>query len=144
MCFDFIRQFNVNAKIVRIFNTYGPYLKKGDGRVVSNFIYQSLNNHNITIFVKGHQTRSFCYIYDLIYVILKTVNTSKKFHGPINLGNPKEISINQLAKTIIRLTKSKSTLVYKNLPEDDPEKRKPNISLAENSKMATKYRSKHI
>tara|TARA_B100000989_G_scaffold293385_1_gene270710 strand:+ start:1242 stop:2174 length:933 start_codon:yes stop_codon:yes gene_type:complete len=130
LCFDFIRQFNVNAKIVRIFNTYGPYLKKGDGRVVSNFIYQSLNNYNITIFGKGHQTRSFCYIDDLIDGILKTIKTSKKFHGPINLGNPKEISINQLAKTIIKLTGSKSNLIYKNLPEDDPERRKPNINLA--------------
>jgi UDP-glucuronate decarboxylase len=130
LCFDFIRQYDVNVKVVRIFNTYGPYLKKGDGRVVSNFIYQSLKNKNITIFGSGNQTRSFCYIDDLIKALIKTIKTKKSFNGPVNLGNPNEISVNKLAKTIIKLTKSNSKLIYKHLPEDDPEKRKPNINLA--------------
>ena len=103
MCFDFIRQFNVNAKIVRIFNTYGPYLKRRWKSIVSNFIYQSLNNHNITIFGKGNQTRSFCYIDDLIDGILKTIKTSKKFHGPVNLGNPKRLVLINLQKLLSNL-----------------------------------------
>ena len=98
--------------------------------MVSNFIYQSLKNKNITIFGSGNQTRSFCYVDDLIKALIKTTKTKKSFNGPVNLGNPNEISINKLAKTIIKLTKSSSKLIYKNLPEDDPEKRKPNINLA--------------
>lgn len=130
LCFDFIRQHSVNVKVLRIFNTYGPYLKKGDGRVVSNFIYQSLNNKNITIFGSGNQTRSFCYIDDLVEGMISLIKTKKSFNGPVNIGNPNEISINKLARTIIKLTNSKSKLIHKNLPEDDPEKRKPNINLA--------------
>ena len=130
LCFDFIRQYSVKAKIVRIFSTYGPYLKRGDGRVVSNFIYQSLKNQNISIFGTGNQTRSFCYIKDLIDGLMKTIKSKNSFNGPVNLGNPNEITINELAKKIIKLTKSNSKIIYKDLPEDDPEKRKPNISLA--------------
>lgn len=130
LCFDFIRQYSIDVKVVRIFNTYGPYLKKGDGRVISNFIYQSLKNENITIFGNGEQTRSFCYIDDLLDGLIKTVKTKREFNGPINLGNPNEITINKLAKTIIDLTKSDSKIIYKGLPQDDPEKRKPNINLA--------------
>ncbi len=126
---DYKRQHNVKIKVVRIFNTYGPRMQPNDGRVVSNFIIQALNNENITIYGKGEQTRSFCYVDDLISGVLLMMNKDK-FCGPINLGNPVEISIKQLATEIIELTGSKSKLIYQPLPQDDPQQRCPDITLA--------------
>tara|TARA_B100001287_G_scaffold174368_1_gene146956 strand:- start:21757 stop:22686 length:930 start_codon:yes stop_codon:yes gene_type:complete len=125
---DYRRQHNLDIKIVRIFNTYGPNMSKNDGRVVSNFILQALKNQNITIYGDGLQTRSFQYIDDLIDGILKMMQSN--FIGPLNLGNPEEISMNDLAAKIIKLTASSSKIKYKKLPEDDPKRRKPDISLA--------------
>ena len=125
---DYKREHNLNIKIVRIFNTYGPNMTKNDGRVVSNFILQALNNKNLTIFGDGSQTRSFQFIDDLIDGLLKMMNSD--FYGPINLGNPVELSMNDLANKIIKLTDSSSEIMYKKLPEDDPKRRKPDISLA--------------
>ena len=130
---DYKREYNLNIKIVRIFNTYGPNMTKNDGRVVSNFILQALNNADITIYGDGMQTRSFQFIDDLVEGLLKMMNSD--FTGPINLGNPIEISMNDLADKIIKLTDSSSTVIYKKLPEDDPRRRRPDISLA-NSKLA--------
>ena len=127
--FDYHRQHNVDIRVIRIFNTYGPNMARDDGRVVSNFIVQALNNEPITIFGEGLQTRSFCFINDLVEGITKMMNQDKNI-GPINIGNPNENTIVDLAKMIIKLTKSNSKLVYKSLPQDDPLKRKPNISLA--------------
>ena len=127
---DYNRQYNLGAKIVRIFNTYGPYMQKNDGRVVSNFIVQALKNEDITIYGNGEQTRSFCYVDDLIDGIIKMMN-AKDFTGPVNLGNPSERTILELAQLIIRMTDSKSKIVYKLLPLDDPLKRKPDIAMAE-------------
>lgn len=132
LCFDFYRQFKLNIKVVRIFNTYGPNLKQGDGRVVSNFIIQALKNQNITIYGEGNQTRSFCYVSDLIEGLVKMMNSNKHFTGPVNLGNPIETTILKLAEIIIKLSNSKSKIVYKKLPSDDPDRRKPDISLAKN------------
>lgn len=126
---DYKRQHNVKIKVIRIFNTYGPRMQPNDGRVVSNFIIQALNNENITIYGKGEQTRSFCYVDDLISGILLMMDKDD-FCGPINLGNPVEISIKQLATEIIELTGSKSKLVYHPLPQDDPQQRCPDITLA--------------
>jgi UDP-glucuronate decarboxylase len=126
---DYYRQYNLDIKIVRIFNTYGPYMYKDDGRVVSNFIVQALNNEDITIYGEGRQTRSFQYIDDLIDGMMKMME-SDDFIGPVNLGNPNEITIEQLAHEAVRLTGSNSKIVYMNLPEDDPTRRKPDISLA--------------
>ena len=128
---DYHRQKGTKIKIIRIFNTYGPNMRQDDGRVISNFIIQSLKNENITIYGKGTQTRSFCYIDDLIDAIIKVMNTKDEFLGPINLGNPSEFTIEELAQKIIKLTKSKSKLIYKSLPQDDPQQRKPDISLAQ-------------
>ena len=125
---DYKREHNLNIKIVRIFNTYGPNMTKNDGRVVSNFILQALNNENITIYGDGSQTRSFQFIDDLIKGLLRMMNSD--FVGPINLGNPNEISMNQLASKVLKLTQSESKLVFKDLPQDDPMRRKPDISLA--------------
>ncbi len=130
LCFDFYRQYKQCIKVVRIFNTYGPNLKQGDGRVISNFIIQALKNKNITIFGKGTQTRSFCYVTDLIDGLVKMMGTNKNFIGPINLGNPFEIKIINLARLIIKLSNSKSKIVFKKLPGDDPKRRNPDISLA--------------
>jgi UDP-glucuronate decarboxylase len=127
--FDYKRQHDMDIKVVRIFNTYGPRMHENDGRVVSNFIVQALKNEPITIYGDGSQTRSFCYVSDLIKGIHKMMNT-KNFTGPVNLGNPGEFNMLELAKKIIKLTSSKSKLIYKDLPEDDPKKRKPDISLA--------------
>lgn len=127
--FDYHRQHKVDIKIARIFNTYGPRMHPNDGRVVSNFICQALKNEDITIYGKGNQTRSFCFVDDLIHAIIKIMNT-RKITGPINIGNPNEISISTLAKTIISLTNSNSKLIFKNLPVDDPKRRCPDISLA--------------
>ena len=132
LCFDFYRQHNLSIKVVRIFNTYGPNLKQGDGRVVSNFITQAIKNNKITIYGNGKQTRSFCYVSDLIDGLLLMMNGSKKLIGPINLGNPLEISISKLARKIIKLTNSNSKIEFKKLPHDDPERRNPDISKAKN------------
>jgi UDP-glucuronate decarboxylase len=126
---DYKRQHNVNIKIIRIFNTYGPRMQLNDGRVVSNFITQALSNKNITIYGAGDQTRSFCYVDDLISGIMLMMEKTN-FCGPINLGNPSEISIKQLASEIIEITGSNSKLVHKDLPLDDPQQRCPDISLA--------------
>jgi len=126
---DYNRQHDVNIKIIRIFNTYGPRMQPNDGRVVSNFIIQALSNENITIYGEGDQTRSFCYVDDLISGIMLMMEKDN-FSGPINLGNPSEISIKQLASEIIEITGSKSKLIHKDLPIDDPQQRCPDISLA--------------
>ena len=130
--FDYYRQHNLDIKVVRIFNTYGPNMHPNDGRVVSNFIVQALTNQDITVYGNGDQTRSFCYIDDLISGIFKMMSSEEKFIGPVNLGNPVEFKIIDLAKTIIKLTNSRSNIVNKELPTDDPIRRKPNISLAKN------------
>lgn len=127
---DYHRQENIKIKIVRIFNTYGPNMSVNDGRVVSNFIVQALKNEDITIYGDGNQTRSFQYIDDLIDGLIKMMATDDSFTGPVNLGNPREFTIKQLAEMIIELTGSKSKLVYRPLPGDDPRQRKPDISLA--------------
>ena len=126
---DYKRQHNVNVKVVRIFNTYGPRMQKNDGRVVSNFIIQALTNKDITVYGDGEQTRSFCYVDDLVEGILLTMK-KKNFPGPVNLGNPVEISIMQLAKEITEMIGSKSKIINKELPIDDPKQRCPDIDLA--------------
>ncbi|WP_461872504.1 UDP-glucuronic acid decarboxylase family protein [Hydrogenobaculum sp.] len=128
--FDYYRQHNLDIKVVRIFNTYGPRMLPNDGRVVSNFIVQALKGEDITVYGDGSQTRSFCYIDDMVDGIIKMMNTEKGFTGPINLGNPSEFSILELAEMVIKLTKSKSKIVFKPLPQDDPKQRQPDISLA--------------
>ena len=125
---DYKREHNLNIRIVRIFNTYGPNMTKNDGRVVSNFILQAINNENITIYGDGLQTRSFQFIDDLVEGLLKMMNSD--FVGPVNLGNPVELSMKDLAGKIINLTNSSSDIIYKELPEDDPKRRRPDISLA--------------
>ena len=131
---DYKREHNLNIKIVRIFNTYGPNMAINDGRVVSNFINQALNQKEITINGNGNQTRSFQYIDDLIDGMIKMMETENSFIGPVNLGNPNEISMNELASIVIRLTKSNSKIIFNDLPQDDPKRRNPDISLA-NSKL---------
>jgi UDP-glucuronate decarboxylase len=128
--FDYYRQHNLNIKIARIFNTYGPRMHPNDGRVVSNFIVQALMSEPITIFGDGSQTRSFCYISDIVDALIGLMNTSNNFTGPMNLGNPDEFSILELAELVLELTNSKSKIVFKPLPEDDPVRRRPDISLA--------------
>ena len=125
---DYKREHNLNIRIVRIFNTYGPNMTKNDGRVVSNFILQAINNENITIYGDGLQTRSFQFIDDLVEGLLKMMNSD--FVGPVNLGNPVELSMKDLAGKIINLTNSSSDIIYKELPEDDPKRRRPDITLA--------------
>ena len=127
---DYFREHSIKIKIIRIFNTYGPNMTFNDGRVISNFILQSLTDKDITIYGSGEQTRSFQYVDDLIIALIKMMNTNDDFTGPINIGNSYEISVNDLASKIINLTKSNSKIIYKNLPQDDPKRRKPNISLA--------------
>ncbi|MGA3280342.1 MAG: UDP-glucuronic acid decarboxylase family protein [Smithella sp.] len=127
---DYRRQNSVNTKIVRIFNTYGPRMAIHDGRVVSNFIIQALQGKNITIYGDGTHTRSFCYVDDLIEGLIRMMNSADEFYGPVNIGNPEEFTILQLAKLIIELTKSKSGIDFKPLPADDPAQRKPDITLA--------------
>ena len=131
LMFDYWRQHRVRIKVVRIFNTYGPRVHPFDGRVVSNFIRQALADEPITIFGSGGQTRSFCYRDDLVEGIIRMMNGPDDFHGPVNIGNPGEFTIRQLAELTIRLTGSRSTLVERPLPKDDPERRRPDISLAE-------------
>jgi UDP-glucuronate decarboxylase len=128
--FDYRRQHNVRIKVARIFNTYGPRMHPNDGRVVSNFIVQGLKGEPITIYGDGSQTRSFCFVDDLIDGLLKLMQTPDDFTGPINLGNPNEFTIRQLADKVIELTGSKSKLDFKPLPSDDPMQRQPDISLA--------------
>lgn len=132
LCFDYHRQYQVDIRVVRIFNTYGPNMQPNDGRVVSNFIVQALKNRNLTIYGNGEQTRSFQYIDDLIAGLKKMMANNKSI-GPINLGNPHEFTINQLAKKVIKMIPtSKSKIIYKSLPSDDPQRRKPGISRAKN------------
>jgi len=128
--FDYYRQLKIKIKVIRIFNTYGPKMQSDDGRVISNFIVQALKNKDITIYGDGSQTRSFCYVNDLVEGIIKMMNSREDFVGPVNLGNPEEFTILNLAKKIIKLTDSKSKIIYQPLPEDDPKRRKPNIELA--------------
>ena len=128
--FDYQRQHNVNIKVMRIFNTYGPRMHPNDGRVVSNFIMQALNDEDITIYGDGTQSRSFCYVDDLIDGMIDFMNSKDGFYGPINIGNPNEFSILELAQNILELTNSKSKLIFKPLPQDDPKQRKPDITLA--------------
>jgi UDP-glucuronate decarboxylase len=128
--FDYYRQHKLNIRVVRIFNTYGPRMHPKDGRVVSNFILQALNDEDITVYGDGKQTRSFCYVDDLIEGVIRMMNTSGDFTGPVNLGNPEEYSIHELAEKIIAQTRSKSKIVFEPLPEDDPLQRKPNIEMA--------------
>ena len=128
--FDYHRQHNLKIKVVRIFNTYGPRMHPNDGRVVSNFIMQAIRGEDITIYGDGSQTRSFCYVDDLLDAMTRTMHTPDEFTGPVNIGNPVEFSILQLARTVITLTKSSSKLVFRPLPSDDPKQRMPNITLA--------------
>jgi UDP-glucuronate decarboxylase len=130
ICFDYIRQFGLDARVARIFNTYGPNMAVGDGRVVSNFIVQSLLNKDLTIYGDGLQTRSLCYVSDLISALKKIMEIDINPQVPINIGNPTEITMIELAHLIISLTKSKSSLIFKELPQDDPKQRNPNIQLA--------------
>ena len=129
LCMDYHRQNGVDVRIVRIFNTYGPKMHENDGRVVSNFIVQALQGRPITIYGNGSQTRSFCFVDDLVSGLIKMMG-QEHFVGPVNLGNPKEITVKELAERIIRLTNSPSKIVKKSLPKDDPKRRKPDISLA--------------
>jgi UDP-glucuronate decarboxylase len=130
--FDYHRQHNLRIKVGRIFNTYGPRMHPNDGRVVSNFIIQALTNEPITIYGEGDQTRSFCYCSDLIEGFVRLMNnTADDFTGPVNIGNPNEFTIRQLAERVIELTGSSSTLDFKPLPSDDPTQRRPDISLAQ-------------
>ena len=128
--FDYYRQFNTKIQVVRIFNTYGPSMDLHDGRVISNFIVQSLRNENITVYGDGLQTRSFCYISDLVSALIKFINLDNKITGPINLGNPMEFSMNEVAEKIIRILNSNSKIIHQPLPPDDPRQRKPDITKA--------------
>ena len=128
--FDYYRQYKLKIKVARIFNTYGPRMHPNDGRVVSNFIVQALRGESITIYGDGAQTRSFCYVDDLVDGLVRLMHSADDFTGPVNLGNPGEFSILELAQKVIALTGSKSTLAFKPLPSDDPTQRQPDIDLA--------------
>jgi UDP-glucuronate decarboxylase len=130
LCFDYIRQYNLDARVIRIFNTYGPNMAIRDGRVVSNFIVQAINGEPISIYGEGEQTRSFCYVSDLIEGIHRVLMLDKNPQSPINLGNPNEFKVVELANTIKKLTGSNSEIINYPLPEDDPKQRRPDISLA--------------
>ena len=130
--FDYHRQHKLEIKVARIFNTYGPRMHPNDGRVVSNFIMQALRNADITIYGDGAQTRSFCYVDDLIDALVRLMDSAAEFTGPVNLGNPVEVSMRALAEKIIALTGSSSRLAFKPLPKDDPKQRQPDITLARN------------
>ena len=127
---DYYREHKIKIKIIRIFNTYGPNMAVNDGRVISNFITQAIQGKDLTINGDGKQTRCFQYIDDLIVAMIKMMDTGVDVTGPINIGNPDEISMNKLAKTILKLTNSKSQIIYNSLPEDDPKRRNPDISLS--------------
>jgi UDP-glucuronate decarboxylase len=128
--FDYHRQYGIEIKVVRIFNTYGPRMANQDGRVISNFIVQALTNSPITIYGDGLQTRSFCYVSDLVKGICRMMNSESKFIGPVNLGNPNECTMLEVANLILKLTNSNSAIKFEPLPQDDPRRRKPDISLA--------------
>jgi len=128
--FDYYRQHRLRIKVARIFNTYGPWMHPNDGRVVSNFIGQALRNQDITVYGDGTQTRSFCYIDDLVEGLIKLMDTDDDITGPINLGNPVEFSIRELAEKVVNMTGSSSPIVYRSLPTDDPKQRCPDISRA--------------
>ena len=128
--FDFYRQFQLSIKVVRIFNTYGPHMNPKDGRVVSNFIMQALQNEDITIYGDGQQTRSFCCVDDLVHGLMAMMKSDRSVTGPINLGATYEFSMLELAEKIIQLTQSKSKIVFKSLPDDDPKERQPDLTLA--------------
>jgi len=130
--FDYYRQHSLDIKVIRIFNTFGSRMALNDGRVVSNFILQALRGENITVYGDGQQTRSFCYVDDLVDGMVRMMNTENGFTGPINIGNPEEFTMLELAETIIDLTGSKSKIIFKQLPADDPRQRQPNIDLAKN------------
>ena len=129
--FDYFRQFDVDIKIARIFNTYGPQMLPDDGRVVSNFIVQALNGEDITIYGDGKQTRSFCYVSDMVAGLVALMNSGNEVRGPVNLGNPEVYRMYALAELILKLTHSSSNIIYKELPEDDPRQRKPDIKNAQ-------------
>ena len=131
--FDYHRQHQLHIKVVRIFNTYGPRMHPNDGRVVSNFIVQALRNEDITVYGSGEQTRSFCYVDDLIEAMLRMMQTPAGITGPVNIGNPVEVTMLELAERIISLTQSKSKLCYKPLPQDDPKQRQPDITFAKSA-----------
>jgi len=128
--FDYHRQYDVDIKVIRIFNTYGPRMNPTDGRVMRNFIYKALNNEPLEVYGDGKQTRSFCYVSDLIDGIITMMKSDKEVTGPINLGNSNEMTILELAQKVIQATNSNSKIIFKSLPKDDPTKRKPDISLA--------------
>ena len=128
--FDYWRQHQLQIKVVRIFNTYGPRMHPNDGRVVSNFIVQAIKGEDITMFGDGSQTRSFCFVDDLIEVMLRMMDSPAGFVGPVNIGNPGEFTMLELAEMVLRLTGSRSTISFKPLPSDDPKQRRPDISLA--------------
>jgi UDP-glucuronate decarboxylase len=128
--FDYHRQHGLDIKVARIFNTYGPRMHPNDGRVVSNFVVQALSGKDITIFGDGSQTRSFCYVSDLVDGLIRLMRSEKGFTGPVNLGNPNEFTIRQLAERVIALTNSRSKLLFRELPADDPRQRQPDITLA--------------
>lgn len=130
--FDYYRKYGVKIRVVRIFNTYGPKMDRNDGRVVSNFINQALRNEAITIYGEGLQTRSFCFVDDLVNGLVTMMNSSDEITGPINLGNPHEITVKTLAEKVVEKTSSKSEIVYKDLPVDDPTQRRPDITKAKN------------
>jgi UDP-glucuronate decarboxylase len=128
--FDYYRQHKLKIKVVRIFNTFGPRMHPNDGRVISNFIIQALSNQDITVYGDGSQTRSFCYVDDMIDGLVRMMNSPEDFIGPVNIGNPSEYSIVELARKTLAITGSKSKIVFKPLPQDDPMKRQPDITLA--------------
>ena len=130
--FDYHRQHKIEIKVMRIFNTYGPRMHPNDGRVVSNFIMQALKNEDITIYGEGTQTRSFCFVDDLISGMVSFMDSEAGFIGPVNIGNPTEFTMLELAEMVLKLTGSKSRLVFQSLPQDDPRQRKPNIEMAKN------------
>ena len=130
LCFDYTRMYGTDVKVARIFNTYGPGMDAGDGRVVSNFIMQALRGEDITIYGDGSQTRSFCYVGDLVGALVRFMESRDGFAGPVNLGNPVEFTISELAGMVIGMTKSASKIVYWPLPSDDPKQRRPDIGLA--------------
>lgn len=130
LCFDYMREYGARIKVIRIFNTYGPNMSMDDGRVVSNFIVQALNGENITIYGDGSQTRSFCYVDDLVEGIVRVMATGDEVHGPVNLGNPEEFTIKELAYMVVSMIDTDSRIEYVELPSDDPVRRRPDISLA--------------
>ena len=130
LVFDYVRQHNMPAKVIRIFNTYGPRMHPNDGRVVSNFVVQALSGKEITLYGDGNQTISFCYVDDLVEGMIRMMATSRETTGPINIGNPNEFTIRELAELVLKLTSSKSKLVSEPLPSDDPKQRQPNIRKA--------------